>query len=291
MESDFRIAIIELGLIGGSLSYALRGFRNAQIVGCDINSKTREEAIKKKAVHAVTENPAEAIFGSDLVILCTYPKQIPDILRENLHCLKPGAVISDVCGIKSKIAEEICEILPEGVDYVGGHPMAGTENSGFSYATAELFWMTGFIVTPMPGAKASSISLIKEMAHYIGATRIAEASFQEHDGVIAYTSDLMHIAAAALCLDYHPKMNRAYTAGAFRDCTRIAKINPMLWTELFLDNKENVVAEIDRYLGSLNRLRNAIQNEDGETLHRLLATVADHKETMQKKEPEILVEE
>ncbi len=291
MESDFKIAVIGLGLIGGSLSYALRGFRNAEIVGCDINPKTREDAVKKKAVHVATENPAEAISGADLVILCTYPKQIPGILRENRRCLKPGAVVSDVCGIKSKIAEEICEILPDGVDYVGGHPMAGTENSGFDYATAELFWMTGFIVTPMSGAKESSVSLIKEMAHYIGATRITEASFQEHDGVIAYTSDLMHIAAAGLCLDYHPNMNRAYTAGAFRDCTRIAKINPALWTELFLDNKENVVVEIDRYLESLNRIRDAIQREDAKTLHQLLATVAENKEIMQSKEPEILVEE
>ncbi len=290
MESDFRIAVIGLGLIGGSLAYALRGFRNAKIVGCDINPKTREDAVRKKAVHVATEHPAEAMLGADLVILCTYPKQIPEILRQNHHCLKPGAVVSDVCGIKSKIAEEICEILPDGVDYVGGHPMAGTENSGFAYATAELFWMTGFIVTPMPGAKESSVSLIKEMAHYIGATRITEASFQEHDGVIAYTSDLMHIAAAGLCLDYHPKMNRAYTAGAFRDCTRIAKINPALWTELFLDNKENVVAEIDRYLGSLNRIREAIQSEDGETLYQLLSTVAENKEVMQNKEPEIFVE-
>ncbi|MBO5364724.1 MAG: prephenate dehydrogenase/arogenate dehydrogenase family protein [Clostridia bacterium] len=291
MESDFKIAVIGMGLIGGSLTYALRGFRNAEIVGCDIDAKTREMAIKEKAVSFATGNPAEAISGADLVILCTYPTLIPKILRENRDCLKPGAVVTDVCGIKRNIAKEICQSLPDGVDYVGGHPMAGTENSGFSYATPELFWMTGFIVTPMPDAKASSIALVKEMAHYIGATRITQATFEEHDGVIAYTSDLMHIAAAGLCLDFHPNMNRAYTAGAFRDCTRIAKINPDLWTELFLDNKENVVAEIDRYLRSLNRIRNAIQEENAGELHSLLETVARNKEIMRNKEPEFLADE
>ena len=226
-----------------------------------------------------------------MVILCTYPALIPRILRENRSYLKPGAVVTDVCGIKSKIAKEICEILPNGVDYVGGHPMAGTENSGFAFASSELFWMTGFIVTPMPDAKASSVALVKEMAHYIGATRITQATFEEHDSVIAYTSDLMHIAAAGLCLDYHPKMNRAYTAGAFRDCTRIAKINPDLWTELFLDNRENVLTEIDRYLGSLNRIRNAIQRGDAKELQSLLKTVAENKELMKNKEPEFLADE
>ena len=126
------------------------------------------------------------------------------------------------------------------------------------------------------------------MAHYIGATRITLADFQEHDSVIAYTSDLMHIAAAGLCLDYHPDMNRAYTAGAFRDCTRIAKINPELWTELFLSNRENVLTEMDRYFKSLNRIRTAVADGDVEELRRLLEIVAHNKQTMQEKEPEIL---
>ncbi len=286
MNSDFKIAVVGLGLIGGSLAYALHGFRNAEIIGCDINPKTREEAMKKKAVHHAVAEPGEAIQGADLVIMCTYPDLISKILRENRNCLKQGAVVTDVCGIKSKIAEEMAKILPAGVDYVGGHPMAGTENSGFSYATPELFWMTGFIITPMSGAKESSIALVREMAQYIGATRITMADFAEHDSVIAYTSDLMHIAAAGLCLDFHDQMNRAYTAGAFRDCTRIAQINPELWTELFLDNRENVLAEVDRYLNSLGKIRKAIEDKDASGLSALLQTVTENKEYMQNKEPE-----
>ena len=288
MEARFKVAIIGLGLIGGSLAMALRGFRNAEIIGCDIDPKTRDMAIKSKAVTRVSANAGEAIKDADLIVLCVYPDLIPSILQENRLALKPGSVVTDVCGIKCRVAEKICKILPENVDYVGGHPMAGTENSGFFHASAELFWMTGFIITPAPGASETGIELVKEMAHYIGATRITLADFQEHDSVIAYTSDLMHIAAAGLCLDYHPDMNRAYTAGAFRDCTRIAKINPELWTELFLSNRENVLTEMDRYFRSLNRIRTAVVEGDAEELRRLLETVAHNKQTMQEKEPEIL---
>lgn len=146
--------------------------------------------------------------------------------------------------------------------------------------------MTGFIITPSKTAKPQSIALIHEMAHYIGATRITQASPKEHDSVIAYTSDLMHIAAAGLCLDYHPNMNRAYTAGAFRDCTRIANINPELWTELFLSNGENTVKEIDRYLESLCKLRSAIAQKDGDKLRTLLTQVRENKAAMQNREPQ-----
>ena len=288
MEARFRIAVIGLGLIGGSMAYALRGFKNAEIIGCDINPETRKLAIKKKAVDEAVDKTADAIKDADLIILCTYPEYICDIIKDNRENFKAGSVITDVCGIKGQFAEELCKNLPQDVEYVGGHPMAGTENSGFEYASAEMFWMSGFIITPMEGASQKSIDLVYEMAHYIGATRITMASFKEHDSVIAYTSDLMHISASALCLDYNENMNRAYTAGAFRDCTRIAKINPTLWTELFLANRDNVVCEIDRYIGSLTKLRDAIEKNNGKTLKELLGIVAKNKEIMQNKEPEVL---
>ena len=129
------------------------------------------------------------------------------------------------------------------------------------------------------------MDLIYEMARYIGATRITVSSPEEHDSVIAYTSDLMHLAAAALCLDYNPAMNRAYTAGAFRDCTRVALINPELWTELFLANTPHVLEEMDRYLGSLQKLRDAIARQDREDLLELLTQVRKNKLTMQETEP------
>ncbi len=286
MESDFKVAVIGLGLIGGSLAYALRGFRRARIAGCDIDPKTRAAALKNKAVSEVYDNAGDAIEGADLVVFCTYPDSIGGLIDLNRGRFKKGAVVSDVCGVKSGVSRRIRAALPEGVDYVGGHPMAGKEVDGFENASSELFWMSGFIITPDKSSKESSIALLREMAKYIGATRIAMADPDEHDRVIAYTSDLMHVAASALCLDYPPEMNRAYTAGAFRDCTRVARINGELWSSLFISNKENVVSEIDRLIGSLEKIRGLVENADRENLEKLLNTVCENKITMQKKEPE-----
>lgn len=283
-ESNFQIAVIGLGIIGGSMAYALRGFRNSKIIGCDINEETRRLAVKNKAVHSVAANPIEAVKGADLVIICVYPDLIAPLIAQCAPHFKPGAVITDVCGVKTEVARQIQTILPKDVDYVGGHPMAGKEVEGFSNASPELFWMTGFIVTPIPTSKPESIALVKEMAHYIGATRIAENSPEEHDAIIAYTSDLMHISAAALCLDFHPKMNRAYTAGSFRDCTRIAQINPELWTEIFLQNKKNTLTEINRFMNSIQKLRDSIESENRDELKALLSRVKENKEAMQKRE-------
>lgn len=285
MESDFKVAVIGLGLIGGSLAYALRGFRGGYVVGCDTDPQVRAAAVKRKAVVRAYSDAADAIDDADLVVFCTYPKTIAELVQRCKTHFKSGAVVSDVCGIKRAIAKEVVAVLPPDVDYVGGHPMAGKEADGFENASAELFWMTGFIVTPSATAKKESVALVREMARFIGATRITEASLEEHDSVIAYTSDLMHIAAAGLCLDYHPKMNRAYTAGAFRDCTRIANINPQLWTELFLANAENTLHEIERYQASLSRLQAAIADGDADTLCGLLTTVKENKLRMQRTEP------
>ncbi len=286
MESDFKIAVIGLGLIGGSLAYALRGFRAGVVVGCDIDPAVCRKAEKEGAVKQAYTDAKDAICNADLVVFCTYPKTIVKLVEQNRAYFKQGAVVSDVCGIKTDLAKTMTSLLPEGVDYVGGHPMAGKEVEGFSNASPELFWMTGFIITPSHQAKPESVALIHDMAHYIGATRITQASPEEHDGVIAYTSDLMHIAASALCLDFHPNMNRAYTAGAFRDCTRIAYINPQLWTELFLSNRENTLREMERYMDSLNRIYKAIEEQNGEVLTALLTQVRENKSLMQNKEPQ-----
>lgn len=284
-ETDFRIAVIGLGIIGGSMALALRGFRGAEIVGCDTNPDTRRKALQCGAVDRVYEQPADAFENSDFVIMCVYPGMIPEMLRENGGHIKRGAVITDVCGVKAELADRLRGIVPEGAEYIGGHPMAGRETDGFDSASSELFGMCGYIITPLPGSTERGKRLVYDMARYIGATRITEATPREHDSVIAYTSDLMHVSAAALCLDYNRGMNRAYTAGAFRDCTRIANINPLLWSELFIENKGYLLEEIDRFSESIGKIRNAIEKEDKTELIKILTKVKKNKEEMQNKEP------
>lgn len=283
MESDFKIAIIGLGIIGGSTAYALGGFRSGTVVGCDVNAETREMALRSGAISEAYENAGDAIENADLIVLATYPEGIVKTVAENKDRFKVGAVITDVCGVKKDIAAEMANVLPDGVDYVGGHPMAGKEVDGFANASADMFEGCGFIITPIEGSRSESVELVREMAEYIGAARIAVTEPELHDSTIAYTSDLMHIAASALCLDFHENMSLAYTAGAFRDCTRIALINPELWTELFMANAQNTVAEIDKFINSLMQLRDSIAEGDEERLCRLLTQVRENKIEMQSR--------
>lgn len=285
-DGDFKIMIVGLGLIGGSMAYALRGFKNAEIIGVDIDPETRRKAVKEKAVHRACADMSDAASEADLIIMCTYPDLAVKLLEEHRDELKRGVVVTDVCGVKTDVSRRIRRALPDHADYVGGHPMAGKEVEGFDNACPELFWMTGYIITPFADSKPESVKLIKELAHFIGATRITVASPEEHDAIIAYTSDLMHVSASALCLTYPEKMNRAYTAGSFRDCTRIARINPELWTELFLSNAKNTAAEIDRLIENLNTIKSAILSNDEKGLYSILERVHKNKLTMQAKEPE-----
>lgn len=283
MECEFKTAVIGLGIIGGSMAYALDGFCGGKVSGYDREPKTRELARKCGKID-VCETAAEAIANADLIVLATYPDGIVKTIKDNKECIKKGAVITDICGVKTDIAKEMVKVIPTDADYVGGHPMAGKEVDGFENASPDMFYGCGYIITPVDKSKEESVGLIVDMAKYIGAARITTADPKMHDSTIAYTSDLMHIAASALCLDFHENMSLAYTAGAFKDCTRVALINPQLWTELFMANAENTVAEIDRFMNSLTELRNSIEDGDEKRLCGLLEKVRKNKIEMQSRE-------
>lgn len=282
-QSDFKIAIIGLGLIGGSMAYRLCGFNGGKVIGYDTNAAICKSAAERGAVADIAQNVGSAIDGADLVIIATYPDSVAKIVKQNSDKFKKGAVITDICGVKSRISKEICSAVPDGVFYVGSHPMAGKEVEGFDNAEPTLFDGCGFIIVPTEKSDDKSIELVSSMARHLGAARIAVNTPEEHDSIIAYTSDLMHISASALCLDFNENMNLAYTAGAFRDCTRIAMINPKLWTELFLENAEHIVTEIDRFSASMNKFRDAIANGRADRLFDLLSTVRANKTDILKR--------
>ncbi len=246
VPGKFKIAVIGLGLIGGSFAYALRGFQEAFISGADVDREVLKKALEKGAVDYASDDIADVVKDADLVIFGVYPHHLTEILKKYGGYFKAGAVITDVCGVKTHLYKIIEAYIPDSVDYVGIHPMAGREVDGFDNANGNLFKETGFIIVPLPSTKPESMALMKKMATYIGASRIAVSHPVEHDGIIAYTSDLMHISASGLCMDFHPNMSLAFTAGAYRDCTRIANINPALWTELLLENSENILVHLDQ---------------------------------------------
>ena len=282
-QTDFKIAIIGLGLIGGSMAYRLCGFNGGKVIGYDTNAAICKSAAERGAVTDIARDAGCAIDGADIVIIATYPDSVAKIVEQNSDKFKKGAVITDICGVKSRISKEICAAVPDGVFYVGSHPMAGKEVEGFDNAEPTLFDGCGFIIVPTEKSDDKSIEIVISLARHLGAARIAVNTPEEHDSIIAYTSDLMHISASALCLDFNENMNLAYTAGAFRDCTRIAMINPKLWTELFLENAEHIVTEIDRFSASLNKFRDAIANGSADKLFDLLSTVRANKTDILKR--------
>jgi len=273
-----RIAIIGLGLMGGSLGYALRGFEDAELTGSSRQAIVREQTVQKGAVDKAYSTAREAARGAGLVILCVPPHAVASLIYECAPVMAQGGLMTDICGVKTGLYESI--EIPQKIDYIGIHPMAGREVDGFESALPDLFVNTGFLITPLPDTLPKSIERMKSLAAHIGATKISVTDPATHDAVIAYTSDLMHVSAAALCMDYHPEMTGAFCAGAFRDCTRIANINAELWTELLLDNRDYTAEALRRYIGRLQEVEKALSNNDNVLLRNLLQQAHDNKVTM-----------
>jgi prephenate dehydrogenase len=268
--------------MGASFGYALRGFRDARRIGADRQADVCRRAEAAGAVDSASVHPDDAM-GADLVIFCVYAHHIPPLLAHHADALRPGAVVSDICGVKSELYARLPALLPEGVDYVGIHPMAGKERDGFENAAPDLYRGAGLIICPLPVTKPESVDLMREMARHIGIAHLAVAPPGRHDAVIAYTSDLMHIAAAGLCMDYHPEITSAFTAGAYRDSTRVADINADAWTELLLDNRVHTQVWLDRYIENLRRVSAALAAGDADALYALLARAGQNKREMLKR--------
>jgi prephenate dehydrogenase len=205
-----------------------------------------------------------------------------DNMRHTFPKLKPGCVVTEVCGVKRDMTAFVKSILPDGITYAGLHPMAGKEVGGFINASPDLFRNAGFIITPVGDTPAreeeSAVALLKELSQYAGAGRIIINRPDIHDNIIAYTSDLMHIASAALCYEFNPGMTLTHTAGAFRDCTRVARIDANLWTELLINNREFILPHLQKYQAVLQEYAIALDRRDPEKLHALLDRAFRNKE-------------
>ncbi|MDR1920199.1 MAG: prephenate dehydrogenase [Candidatus Adiutrix sp.] len=275
-----RIAVVGLGLMGASLAWALKGFRGAVIVGADASAEVCRRAAAGGAVAEAWTEAGAAIEGADLVIFCVYAHHIPGLVEANRSAFKPAAVVSDICGVKGSLYERLKGLIPRDLEYVGLHPMAGKEKDGFENADPAIYLNSGLIICPWPSTRPETVDLMRQLGAYIGAARTAVAEVGPHDELIAYTSDLMHLAAAGLCLDYDRRFDPAFAAGAFRDCTRVADINAEAWTELLMDNRAHAAAWLGKYIGGLERLRRALAEGDGAALHGLLALAGKNKREM-----------
>ena len=261
------ITIIGLGVIGGSYALALKEAGLTDVYGVDTDPISIMQAKAAEAIADGCTTPETYLPDSDLVILAIYPKAVLPFLQQYAHLMKPGAVLTDATGIKTVIIDQILPLLPDGVDYIPGHPMAGREKKGFAFASASVFKGANYLITPLPGNRAEHIDQIEQLALQMGFRRVKRISAQLHDEMIAYTSQLPHAMAVALVnSDIDGRDTGKFIGNSYRDLTRIARINAPLWTELFFENREQLLPAIDRYMQEMQLIRDAIKARDADKL-------------------------
>lgn len=272
-----KIAIIGLGLIGGSIARRLRGFHDCTIAAYNRTAETLLLAKQDGAIDEGFSDAGDAMDGADLIILCLYPQLNVDMVKNNLSRIKKGAVITDVSGVKGFMTDELTKILPDSVDFIGAHPMAGREVGGYKSSTDTLFNKASFLITPTKQNKPENVALIRELAEYIGCKHVVTTTPEEHDAVIAYTSQLMHVVAVALCDNPMIERSTFFSAGSLRDCTRVAIINAEMWSELFVENKDALAERIDEMQNSLEKIKNAVKNGDRDKLEEIMKHATSQK--------------
>lgn len=266
---DFKIGIAGLGLIGGSLAMA---FKKAGFIvnGYDIDRATVAAAKDSGAVDEASTDP-QTIFDADCLFIALYPDDIIEFVTQNAQNFKKGAIVIDCCGVKEYITSVLDPLTAQqGIFFIGGHPMAGTEKIGFTAAHEGLFHNASFILTPADDLPAEVTDKAKALIRAAGFKRIVVTTSAHHDHMIAFTSQLPHVLACAYvkseCCPYHV----GYSAGSYRDVSRVAHINPELWAELFSDNRNALCEEMDGIINNLTQLREAVANTDRAALIELL---------------------
>lgn len=264
-----KILVVGLGLIGGSYCKAITSYTPHEVYGFDLDGNVIEAAEKCGCIKkGVDENDFDTF---DMIIVALHPNAAISFMNSSLDKFRKGAILTDVCGIKGEIVSDITnKAAQRGVHYVGTHPMAGKERFGFEFSDGSLFIGANFIVTPIENTDKNSLLTVETLAKDMGFGKIVETSPFEHDSVIAYTSQLAHVVSSAYVKSPTMQKELGFSAGSFKDMTRIATLNESMWTSLFLANKDCLVYEIDQLVEHLSEYRKAISENDAQTLEELL---------------------
>ena len=275
------IGIIGMGLIGGSLGKAIIKNTNHKVFGFDIDETTM---LKAELLNAQSQKLNMQDYSKlDIVIIALCPNNTIEIMQNICPVLKDGATIIDTCGNKRKVVssmQELQKAYPK-LNFVGCHPMAGREFSGISHASANLF-ERAYIILVTVTSNVEILSKVKQLFLDIKAQDVEFCSAEKHDKMIAYTSQLAHIVSSSYVKSEHTTEHAGFSAGSFKDMTRVAKLNSQMWTELFLENKDNLVNEIEVLIKNLEGYKDAIKNEDDELLQSLLEDGVKMKEKAEK---------
>ena len=271
------IAVVGLGLIGGSICKALKANTFHHIMGIDSDKETIRKALESGAIDE--EIGVEKLCEANLTVLALYPMAIVEFVKKNADKFRKGSIVMDICGVKGYIVNNCTPILEEnGVIFIGTHPMAGTEHSGFDYSSATLFNKASFIITPTESTPQIAVDLVSTLGACMNFGQVVIATPEQHDANIAYTSQLAHVVSNAYVKS--PSLFRAdgFSAGSFLDLTRVAKLNEEMWSSLFLCNKEALLFEINTIIEKLTEYRDAMVNDDKPTLKALLKDGRELKE-------------
>lgn len=265
------VAIVGLGLMGGSYAKAFRRLGVQQIIGVERNPEVLVEAQRMGVIDLPLEAPDATLRLADIIILAVYPEAMVNVAKTMLPYLKENAIITDISGIKNNMIDEIQAMLPETMEFISGHPMAGRQASGLAMSDDNIFRNANYIIVPTEKNTPQGIAWLETMARHLGCRYTVRVTPEEHDRTIAFTSNLPHITAVCLMdSESFNEKTKYFIAGSFRDGTRVADINPELWSNLFMANREKVADEVDRYIDQLEAWRKALRAGDAEAMKELM---------------------
>lgn len=271
------LGVAGLGLIGGSFVKAYRESRDWRIMGYDIDNKITQLAMLAEDIDC--ELNKENIGECDLVLIALYPQAAIEYFREMAPYISKDAIVIDCCGTKKNVCQACFEIAREhGLTFLGGHPMAGRHFSGYKYSTEKLYRGAPMVLVP---DDHNDIMLLERAKDILGPAQfgsITVTTAEEHDKMIAFTSQLAHVVSNAYIKSPRAGAHKGFSAGSYKDLTRVAWLSEDMWTELFLENDENMLNELDTLIASLQEYRDAIEEHDADRLRELLAEGRRKKE-------------
>ena len=277
-DKDTKILIVGLGLIGGSYAEALSSV-GYEVGAIDCNADSIAFALEKGWISSGrADTDGEYIGKFDLIVFALYPHIFIDWIKQNQRFIRPGALLTDVTGVKCSVVYEVQKLLRSDLEFIGAHPMAGREVSGVRNAKKEIFTDANYIVTPTESNTLEAIAACKALGRAIGFKNISTLTPEKHDEIVGFLSHLTHCIAVALMISKESEHMCEYTGDSFRDLTRIAKINDVMWSELFMLNKTELLAQMKLFEAAFDRLRISIEQDDTEALREMMRLSTKRRE-------------
>ena len=272
------VGIVGLGLIGGSMAKSIKARTGHTVYGVDLGAETMTMARMCGAIDAPLTD--DNLGACDLILIAIRPQAAIDWVKSHAAAISKSAIVVDLCGVKRSVVAAIAPVAEQyGFDYIGGHPMAGRERGGFTAATDDLYVGASMILTPDKRTDMQLLETLKAFFLDGGFAGLTFSTPEEHDRIIAFTSQLAHIASSAYVKSPEAQRRRGFSAGSFQDMTRVARLDEDMWTELFLADADYLTSELDVLVGHLNEYLDALKNRDAEQLRALLRDGREKKAT------------